>query len=75
MVENQTVQIVSDNAELSDWFDHMPGIGYIVMEIIDGERVCYLYNGEGEALIGSRSGMVPLINFAINRDMTLLTRH
>ena len=65
----------AEREQACDWFDHMPRVGYIVTEIIDGERVCYLYNGDGEALIGSRSGMVPLINFAINRDMTLLTRH
>ncbi|NTF54404.1 hypothetical protein G6L12_05785 [Agrobacterium rhizogenes] len=64
-----------EREQACDWFDQMPGVGYIVTHIIDGERVCYLHNGDGDTLVGSRYGMVPLINYARDREIIVLTRH
>lgn len=50
-------------------------LSYIRVEHIDGERICFLYAATGEPLIGSRYGMVALINYAANRGMTICSLH
>ncbi|MCK8779070.1 hypothetical protein M0654_03630 [Rhizobium sp. NTR19] len=53
----------------------MNGIGYLTVEDVDGERVCFLYDAKGYCLIASRHGQYDLINYAIANGITIRSRH
>lgn len=65
----------SDREQACSSFLEDEGLAYIKVDNIEGVRTCILYDGLGDPIVLSEHGMVPLISYAITRDMTVLTVH